>query len=326
MQRWRLLRSSAPHAPTPQPPARPQTAGRRAAARLWSSWASRHQTRTLGAPRPACLAPLLLPLSRRFALPAARRAVAAASSAAHLTISRPPPPLPRCLPAAPRSSSCLPTAWRTGCCPRWRGSLACTRRRWVGGRLARAGGRMRAWWVGPRARRYTLAWPTLVCDSPAELCSPPRRRARLRATWRRCRRRASGSWMTASARRTRVRGPACPWPAPGLALASPEQGWRGAACCHLRRLTPTNASGTRAPWPAERALCNRCATCLEHLHFNCGRCGSDLCPACAREARRGARQRGKLAARAGATSGCWLNVLGGPYPLHGERPASTTRG
>jgi hypothetical protein len=48
--------------------------------------------------------------------------------------------------------------------------------------------------------------------------------------------------------------------------------------------------GTQRAPHSERALCNRCATCLENLHFHCDGCDQDICPLCAREARKGKAQ------------------------------------
>ncbi|PRW58740.1 DNA polymerase eta isoform B [Chlorella sorokiniana] len=48
--------------------------------------------------------------------------------------------------------------------------------------------------------------------------------------------------------------------------------------------------GTQRAPHSERALCNRCATCLENLHFHCDGCDQDICPLCARETRKGKAQ------------------------------------
>ena len=47
-------------------------------------------------------------------------------------------------------------------------------------------------------------------------------------------------------------------------------------------ICPSFLPPASCPRPAERALCNRCATCLENLHFHCAGCDQDICPICAR--------------------------------------------
>jgi hypothetical protein len=66
-------------------------------------------------------------------------------------------------------------------------------------------------------------------------------------------------------------------------------------CSSTCSVAPEAAAPHTLPAAAERALCNRCGTCLENLHFHCPamlagdgdeeeQCGADLCPACARSA------------------------------------------
>ena len=42
-------------------------------------------------------------------------------------------------------------------------------------------------------------------------------------------------------------------------------------------------SGATATHPV-RVLCNRCATCIEDVHYSCGACDQDFCCRCAKEA------------------------------------------
>ena len=119
-------------------------AGRCAGARRWWSCTLRRPTQSSGAQGPGPSAAWLLcapavaagwPLSRLLCSARSHRSQALCP----LTCRR----LPPARPAAPRSSSCLPTAWRTGCCRQWRASWRCTRRRWVGGKMGGWAGRWR---------------------------------------------------------------------------------------------------------------------------------------------------------------------------------------
>lgn len=192
-------------------------AGPSAAERRWLSWAGRRHTRSLGAHRPGigCLA-RLDPLRSAARVPAVRCA-APLPEITHPTLMLPPPPLLRRLPACSPSQQLmfafslahrlLPEVERiVGLHQEEVGGELCGVGARVGARLGRLVGASASMSLGS-------AWAPLsaVCERATEPCAhPPCRRERPRVTWQRCSRSASGSSMTARARRTLVRWLACP--------------------------------------------------------------------------------------------------------------------